>query len=226
MKITQQQYAILKRICYSLCIGIVIWLIVGCASAPPVRYYSLQPQMQSSAVTGNTPIGLQIALPQIPESVDKLQLMVRAPAEPQVIYALNAARWAGSLSDEIGQSLSFYLAGQLGAINVQNLPVVPGSLPVWNVQTNVLQFELMPGDSALLDVVWTLKPPAGTSTAWICQTRISVPVIQKEAASVVNGQQQAIRLLANEMAKKINPGVMSADNTVQASVQTRSCRQS
>ncbi|MFA5702093.1 MAG: PqiC family protein [Advenella sp.] len=226
MKLTQQHYAILKRICYSLCIAIVIWLIVGCASTPAVKYYSLQPQTQSSAVMGNAPVGIQIASPQIPESVDRPQLMVRNPAEPQVTYALNAARWAGSLSDEIGQSLSFYLAGQLGAINVQNLPVLPNSLPVWMVQTNVQQFDLMPGNSAILDVVWTLKSPSGNRSSWICQTRISVPVSQKDAASVVDGQQQAIRMLANEMAQKINPGVVAADNMVQASVQTRACRQS
>ncbi len=222
----QQHHAILKRIACFLGTGAVVSLIAGCASAPEVKYYSLQPQTQVATVMGNAPLGLQIALPQIPESVDRPQLMVRNPAEPQVIYALNAARWAGSLSDEIGQSLSFYLAGQLGAINVQNLPVVPGSLPVWIVQTNVQQFDLMPGNRAILDVVWTLKPTSGALTSWICQTRISVPVIQKDAAAVVDGQQQAIRLLANEMAKKIHPGVMAADNTVQASVKTGACRQS
>lgn len=226
MKLIHQQSGILKRVAYALCLANMIGLAVGCASAPPVRYYSLQPQLQSSTVTGDAPIGLQIALPQIPESVDRPQLMVRDPAEPQLMYALNADRWAGSVADEIGQSLSFYLAGQLGAINVQNLPVVPGSLPVWTVQSNVQQFELMPGHSALLDVVWTLKPPSGTRASWICQTRIGVPVTQKDAASVVDGQQQAIRLLANEMARKINPGVVAADNAMQASVQTRACRES
>ncbi|MFV9473348.1 PqiC family protein [Advenella sp. RU8] len=222
----QQHLVILKRIAFFLGGGAVFALIAGCASAPPVKYYSLQPQTQSATVMGNAAIGLQIASPQIPESVDRPQLMVRNPAEPQVIYALNASRWASSLSDEIAQSLSFYLAGQLGAINVQNLPVVTGSLPVWTVQTNVQQFDLLPGNSAILDVVWTLKSPSRTIASWICQTRISVPVSQNDAVSVVDGQQQAIRLLANEMAKKINPGVMAADNAAQALVQTRACRQS
>lgn len=222
----QQHLVILKRLAGLLGTGAVLSLMAGCTSAPAVKYYSLQPQTQSATVMGNAPFGVQISSPQIPESVDRPQLMVRNPAEPQVMYALNAARWAGSLSDEIGQSLSFYLAARLGALNVQNLPVVSGVLPVWAVQVNVQQFDLMPSNSATLDVVWTLKPPSGTRASWICQTRVSVPVMQKDAASVVNGQQQAIRLLANEMAQKINPGVVAADNMVQASVQTRACRQS
>lgn len=226
MKLTQQHYAILKRICYSLCVGIVIWLIVGCASAPAVKYYSLQPRL-NAASPSSEPVGIYIAPVQIPEAIDKAQLMVRDPAEPQVMYALNSSRWAGSVTEEIGQALSVYLTGQLGAIGIQNISAA-GSMPVWHVQTDVQQFDLIPGETAILDVVWALKKPANKqqkNLSWVCQTRIAVAVNKAEVAAVVLAQQQAIRLLANEITKKINPAVAIGQEDLSSSVQTRACRQ-
>ncbi|NLY64160.1 MAG: membrane integrity-associated transporter subunit PqiC [Alcaligenaceae bacterium] len=227
MEFTRKHHAILTRMRYFLGVGVIGTLLAACASAPAMKYYSLRPQA-NNAIVASEPVGIYMAPVQIPESIDKVQLMVRDPAEPQVMYALNSSRWAASVTEEIGQALSVYLTGQLGAIGIQNISAA-GSMPVWHVQTDVQQFDLIPGETAILDVVWVVKAPpvnqARKKSSWVCQTRINVAVKQPDVAAVVTAQQQAIRLLANEMIKKIDVATATDSGDASSSVQTRACRQ-
>lgn len=179
-------------------------LLGACASAPPNHYYTLLPAAGTVAAAtepASSGFALSIQSVQVPEQVDRLQIVVTDPASTQV-YPLDTSLWAGSLPDEIRQALAAALQDSLG---VRDMPItqIPEDFPVWKVALRVQRFDSIYQQRAIIDANWTLSPVnlKGRPTL-LCGDRFSEQV-GEGMSSLVAGHQRILQTMAARMATQI-----------------------
>lgn len=128
--------------------------LAACSSAPTGYHTLLAPQ----AVPDRQPVAApayQFEMQQVrmPVQVDQPQLVVRQGQGSLAI--LESERWGAPLADEFHDALTQQLEQRLGTRDIAGLPRAPG-LPVLSLRADVRRFETVPGQYALVDVVWSL----------------------------------------------------------------------
>lgn len=186
-----------------------IGLIAGCATPQPTHYYTLLPSFVASAAPTPAknrvaPYAISVQTVQLPEQVDKPQIVITDPASTQVM-PLNSSLWASPLSDEIRGALSDDLSRRLGVLDV-SATGAPESLPIWKIALRVQRFESLYNQRAVLDATWLLTPVNQNGKATrLCRAQVQVPVGEGMSAMVA-GHQQALQLLAGLMAEQLETG--------------------
>lgn len=182
----------------------VVALLGACASAPPNYYYTLLPAVGKGGAASepaSSGFALSIQSVQVPEQVDRLQIVVTDPASTQV-YPLETSLWAGSLPDEIRQALAAALQDSL---SVRDMPItqIPEDFPVWKVALRVQRFDSIYQERAVVDANWTLSPVnlKGRPTL-LCGERFSEQV-GEGMSSLVAGHQRILQAVAARMASQI-----------------------
>ena len=183
-------------------------LLAGCASSPPVHYYTLQgPTPQAPAVPrAAAPFLIDVQSVNVVAQADQPQLMVRTGDGS--VSALYSERWSSPLGDEIRGALSDALKHDLGALDVQ--VVKPGpTAPVWRVQTDVQRFDLVSGRMAQLDATWRVRPVNLKGAGLLCRSVVTENLSGEAATpaagvpALVAAQQRAVAALAGAMASAI-----------------------
>lgn len=190
-------------------------LLGACASAPPNYYYTLLPAAGTAAALSapaSPGFALSIQSVQVPEQVDRLQIVVTDPATTQV-YPLETSLWAGSLPDEIRQALAAALQDSLG---VRDMPImqIPEGFPVWKVALRVQRFDSVYQQRAVVDANWTLSPVSlkGRPTL-LCGERFTQPV-GEGMSSLVAGHQRIVQAMAEKMANQIRQAQASSGTSM------------
>jgi uncharacterized lipoprotein YmbA len=171
--------------------------LAACSSAP-MHYYTLVPAPDSApADTGLPPASFQFELLPvgIPAQDDVPQLVVRQGG--QAVNLLDGERWAAPLGDEVRSALSVDLSRRLHAQDINGGLPVDGK-PVLRIKVDVNRFDSSPGNYALLEATWTIRPLKGEAVL-TCSSRINGNVGQGYAG-VVAGHQQALGELAEQIA--------------------------
>lgn len=170
----------------------------ACASAPP-RYYTLLPASQAEADAtaprlASPKYAISVQSVQLPEQVDRLQIVLGDPSSAQVT-PLNSSLWAAPLSDEIRNALANDLSHKLGVLDVAN-SMVPESLPLWKIALRVQRFESIYDQRVVLDASWRLTPVNQPGKkARLCRAVAQIPV-QTGMSALVAGHQEALQGVA------------------------------
>ena len=133
----------------------VVWLVAlaaGCAS-DPARFYTLS----ATATPGSAQSKLSVAVGpvSVPAAVDRPQIVVSTSANAVAIDEFNL--WASPLQDNIARVVAENLVALLGTPRVTLFPQTVTSDMDYRVQIEVRSFESMPGKSAALNAVWTVR---------------------------------------------------------------------
>ncbi|MEA9976839.1 MULTISPECIES: PqiC family protein [unclassified Pseudomonas] len=168
--------------------------LAACVSAP-THYYTLVPTANDARPSNGAPafqFEMQPVL--IPVQVDQPQVVVRLSSG--ALSILETERWSAPLADEFHDSLANQMELRLGTRNLEGLPKVPGR-PVISLQTDVRRFDSIPGQYALIDVVWSISRRLDTEQrrSLTCSSTLRQPAgIQVQ--DVVMAHQQVIAQLA------------------------------
>lgn len=172
----------------------------ACTSAP-THYYTLVPTATDAAARTNVAMPafqFEMLPVRIPVQVDQPQVVIRQGSGALAI--LETERWSAPLADEFHDALASQMELKLGTRDLAGLPKVPGR-DVLSLQTDVRRFDSLPGQYALIDVVWSIslrgageKPRSLTCSSVIRQP--AGPGVQ----DVVLAHQQAIGQLAGIIA--------------------------
>ena len=144
-------------------LALTLLTLVGCAAPLTERFYTLAAATTSATnndATSPANFYIELLAVDVPQQVRRSQLVIRTKAGR--IQLLEQERWAAPLAAEIKQALSLAVSSELGAIDVYRTPY-PDHAPVYRISTNVQRFESLPGQHALLDMVWSVRPPADAS---------------------------------------------------------------
>jgi uncharacterized protein len=171
-------------------------MLAACASAP-THYYTLIPAPESQAEAVAPTAGFQFELLPvgIPAQVDVPQLVVRQGG--QSVALLDGERWIAPLADEVRGALSVDLSHRLGAQDIGNGLPVDGK-PVLRIKVDVRRFESSPGQYAVIDATWSIRPLKG-DTVLTCSSHISENPGQSYGG-LVAAHQQALSELAGQIA--------------------------
>ncbi|WNW10518.1 PqiC family protein [Pseudomonas sp. DTU_2021_1001937_2_SI_NGA_ILE_001] len=175
---------------------------LAACSSPTMHYYTLVAPLHSEATSGApAPFQFEMLPVLLPVQVDQPPLVVRQGDGSLAI--LDTERWGAPLGDEFHDALTAQLEQRWGRRDMAGLPK-EGDLPVLSLRTDVRRFESVPGQYALLDVVWNLSLRGGAEGGKR-QTLTCSSVIREQAGSgldsLVIAHQKAISRLADSIAR-------------------------
>ncbi|GFM80041.1 lipoprotein [Pseudomonas cichorii] len=177
---------------------------MSACSSTPTRYYTLIAPMNSATVPSAQPAPFQFEMLPVlmPVQVDQPPLVVRQGDGSLAI--LDTERWGSPLGDEFHDALTAQLERRFGSRDMAGLPKDSGQ-PVLSLRTDVRRFESVPGQYALIDVVWSLSLRHTGTTAGNKRLNLTCSSVIREQASLgmenlILAHQQAVSKLAQEIA--------------------------
>jgi uncharacterized protein len=184
-------------------LAIVATLGLTACSSAPTHYYTLVP----TAPAATAPASAKVMVPafqfemltvRIPVQVDQPQVVVRQGNGNLSI--LETERWSAPLADEFHDALADQMEIRLGTRDLAGLPKLPGAA-VLSLQTDVRRFDSIPGQYALIDVVWSLslRKEGEQRRSLTCSSVIRQPA-GGQIGDLVMAHQQAIDKLASVIA--------------------------
>lgn len=147
----------MTRICLFTAVALLAGLHGGCGSSPTASFYTLSPDATLVGDGAAAPVHVVINPVTVPELVDRPQIVTRV-AENQVSLD-EFARWAEPLKTDIARVVAADVGQLLGSARVNVFDTGTDTTPVWRVRVDVMRFESAPGDSVMIDALWTVRPP-------------------------------------------------------------------
>ena len=142
----------------SISLAAVIVVLVGCASSPAVRYYTLTPAGHQEQATSSREaaghVSVSIETVEIPDYLDRPQIATREGQNELKLAEFD--RWAGSLSDNITTVLAENIATFLGSDRVSIHPGLRGGKNDCAIAVRILRLDCLPGKHVLLKAQWTI----------------------------------------------------------------------
>lgn len=129
-------------------------LLAGCAS-PGARFYTLS----SAPLPAAWSSGLSVAVGpvSVPAAVDRPEIVVSVG--PNRVRIEEYERWASPLQDELSRAVAENLAAILATPHVVQSPPTLAGDGAYRVAIEVQRFDSVPGESAALDALWTVRRP-------------------------------------------------------------------
>jgi uncharacterized lipoprotein YmbA len=140
-------------------IALVAAAAASCASAP-ARFYNLDSTATPAGVPA-TRDAVMVGPVSIPASVDQPEFVVQVAPNRVEVDEFN--RWDAPLNDAIAQAVAGDLVKLLGTPDVTSAPMA-NFVPAYRVTIDVQRFDSVPGRSALVEAVWTVRRTAGGET--------------------------------------------------------------
>lgn len=129
----------------------------GCGTSAPTHFYSLDATA--------TPVGspalhtsIMVGPVTVPASVDRPEMVLKVGQNQVEVNEFN--RWDAPLDDSIARVVAGDLSLQLGTPDVTTAPLA-NFRPDYRVIINVQRFVSVPGQSALIEAVWTVRGANG-----------------------------------------------------------------
>jgi len=186
-----------------LLISALLMLVLGGCSSPKTTYYTLNAEPIPPALPGAKNTRVMVGPVSLPELIDQPQMVILGSDNQVQVYEYD--RWAGSLKSDIGRVIASNLAKDVGTSNVWNFAQSTQTNFDYQVLVDVQNLQSKPGDSVLVDVLWTIKPvPAKPKTQSLMgRSLIREPVAGTGVDALVKAQTQAFIKVSQEIARSV-----------------------
>ncbi len=135
--------------------ALALVILGGCAS-PSSRFYTLSAIKAAGGVSAPaSTLSVAVGPVSVPASVDRPEIVVSTGANQVHLEELD--RWASPLQDEISRTVAENLVALLGTPHVTQSPRTLNRDAAYRVSIEVQRFDSVPGTSAILDAVWTVR---------------------------------------------------------------------
>jgi len=124
----------------------------GCNSSPS-HFYTLSATAAPGAAASK--LAIAVGPVSVPAAVDRPQIVVNTSANQVSIDDFN--RWASPLQDNLTRVVAENLVALLGTARVTLFPPGLNAEIDYRVQIEIRNFESIPGKSASLDAIWTVR---------------------------------------------------------------------
>lgn len=153
-------------------------LLLGACRSDPISFHTLTPAQPGPGRSGSDIVIEGIT---VPPQVDRPQIVIREGSSGLAI--LETEWWGASLADELRSALVDQLSSAGGQQKV-------------SVRVEVQRFDSIPGQYALMDVKWRLRPAGATDSALLtCRSVLQTPS-GPSIDELVTAQQNNVKRLA------------------------------
>ncbi|MCK9197703.1 MAG: PqiC family protein [Syntrophales bacterium] len=172
-------------------------LTVGCASTS-TQLYTLSPM--AKPVGEASILTITVGPVSLPAAVDRPQLVLSVA--PNQVTADEFSRWASPLKTDIARVVAENLSLLLGSPYVSVFPQSVSVSPSYRVTIDVMRFESVPGETAKLSAIWSIRSTAdGQSQGG--RTASSEPVREKTYAALIAAHSRILAVLSGDIAAAI-----------------------
>ena len=176
----------------------LIVLLWGCSAAPS-RFYTLSTTARASP-GGTFPYAVSVGPVTIPPAVDRPQIVSRIGPNQVRIDEFN--RWASPLKADIARIVAENLSGQLGSARVTTFPQAAADEAAYRVTIDVLSLESVPGKSAAIDALWTVRRIEDGRVRSGC-TSWKEPAVDPGYDALVAAHSRALERLSEDIAQAL-----------------------
>jgi uncharacterized lipoprotein YmbA len=187
----------------SFALGLVVILLLGCSHSPPTRYYDLGPLSERGAPErkeGCASIG--IGPVKIPEYLDRSGIVTRIASNE--LRVAEFSKWAEPLEDNFPSVLAESLSS---CVCTKTVVIFPwkGSIPLdYRVYVDVIRMDGKLGESAVLDVSWTIMGGADRKGVLRMErSSYKEPTGGQDYGDFVAAQSRNVKALSRDIAEAI-----------------------
>ena len=191
----------MKRLSLCLAVALTMITLVGCASSKS-EFYTLSAEAPRESVNRGSPVTVVVGAVTVPELVNRPQIVVRAGTNHVTIDEF--ARWADPLKSQIPRVFVADLSQLLNSPRVSTLPIGGDAAAAWRVRIDVQSFDASLGDTASVDVLWSVLPP-GNAPPITGRTIASEPCAGAGYDAVVVAWSRALATVSRAIAAGIRP---------------------
>jgi len=184
---------------------LVAFLLAGCSSTPPVRFYNLNSlpsgqQENPGAILGEE-ITIGVGPVEFPAFLDRPQIVTRKSQNQVEIAEFH--RWASSLPGGFSRVLAKNISTLLPTDQVAVYPWQDTFSPTYQIKLDVEQFDGQLGERVLLRVIWSVVGKEGAKELVVRKTLIEEPVLTNDYEGLVAAQSNALATLSREIVEEI-----------------------
>ncbi len=141
-----------RRIRHLISIALFAAATAGCSTSAPARFYTLDSTSASDGAPA-TRDRIVVGPVSVPASVDQPQFVVQVASNRVELDEFN--RWAAPLNDAIARAVAGDLSTLLGTPDVATAQLANFN-PKYRVTIDVLRFESIKGEAAVVEAVWAV----------------------------------------------------------------------
>jgi hypothetical protein len=186
-----------KHATLALVVSLAAAALGGCASAPQERFYALSPVAGAEPAADKVGYSVAVGPVSVPEMVDRQQMVVRNDANR--VTLLEQTRWAEPLASGIGRVIAANLGQLLGSAQVAVYPQSAASDADYRVAVDVQRFESVPGGTAGIDVLWSVRDAKGVLLR-AGRSSISEPTGGSDTVALVAAHDRALAAVSRDIA--------------------------
>lgn len=190
-------------VCY-LIISSLFFLLIGCSSTPPSRFYTLSPLGDLKAEQQSTLVGhgiyIAIGPVEIPDYLDRPNIMIRTSRNELTLSEFD--RWAGSLKEDIARVLSENLSKLMAPDKISVVEWGWGVNYDYRVAVDIKQFDVMPEGNVLLNAEWALVGKNGPRII-LRRERVTDPVGGQTYEAKISSMSRALETLSRNITSEV-----------------------
>ena len=141
-----------------LILGVLVVLLLGCASSPPTKFFVLSssPDFEKTGNReGERCFAIGIGPVKLPEYLNQPEIVTRITQNELRLDEF--AKWAEPLEDNISRALAENLSSLLCIRSIAIFPWRGGTPIDYRIDVHVIQMDGILGESASLDVTWSIS---------------------------------------------------------------------
>ena len=194
----------IRRRCFLL-FGLGLLLVLGCASSPPTRFYTLSSLQEGGkelrASSSGEDLVIGVGPIKFPEYLDRAEIVTRSSSNKITLSHFDL--WAGSLAEDFSRALAENLSVLLATESVFVYPRLrPGSAK-FQLTLDVIRFDGSLGGDVSLIVRWAILEGKERKVVTLHKSTIIEPSGEKGYEALVAANSRALEKLSREIAEAI-----------------------
>lgn len=179
-------------------------LLAGCSSlggSSETRFYSLSSE-SNTTVKSASHLKLGIGPIKLPHLLKRPQIVTRV--NNNELQMAEQHQWAGSLKEDVTQTLTENLSQLLGTEQIEKFPWKRAFKPAYQIRVHIERLDGEPGKDINLKARWWLRSPSSGKDMLARKSTYQVASSGTDYTSYVAALSNAVAQLSNEIAQQIS----------------------
>lgn len=188
-----------------LLFGLGLLLVLGCASSPPTRHYTLSSLQEGGSErkesASNQGLAIRVGPIKFSEYLDRTEIVTRSSSNKITLSEFDL--WAGSLAEDFSRVLAENLSVLL---STESVMVYPGARPSsvdYQITVDVIRFDGPLGGDISLIARWAIVEGKEKKLVSVRKSTIIEPSGGKGYEATVAADSRALEKLSREIAETI-----------------------
>ncbi len=196
-----KENCVLSRVLVLGCL-LMVW---GCANTQPTHFYLLraldssESQISQASKVSSHSLGLGPII--LAKYLDRPQIVTRA--SPHEIHLAEFHKWASPLKDHVSHILEENLSQLLATDGIVSYPWKRSNLPEYQMSLDIIQFDGIQSDEAVLRVRWMLAKDDGKTVLQKKTSEFSEIIQGPAYEDLVKAMSRMLASLSREIADAI-----------------------